>query len=418
MAIRKSAGLLEIEKKLLEVEARIAADRKRREIELKAAMDQAACDAEAIKQMKARQKSIQSSTPGTPNLAKPNATPPNPNPTVSAARGTKELPEPALFLLRDLWSHLGYTGESFVEMQMEISRELDRADFARFEREMICNEVIGARSEINMLREERTQLLKRLDLNRENINQLVETEERTYKTLMAERATSENVIRGLEAEIRDLKAERQGAQERIASLSNELERAEKARIAAVLYAKGAEDRASAANATALAAVEVANRQRETAPPPPPPPPVNPMVAFWPAADDEALKNKLKERILAVEEEKLASQLASVKDEREKLIGASPRANNSNSPPNNQKEASPNNTKGNQQNSENNRNNKDGDNNKNKNNNSNNNKNNKNTNNDNDTDKDSSKKNNKKQSGNNNTNNDNHRARISSIMDLF
>lgn len=168
-----------------------------------------------------------------------------------------------------------------------------------------------------MLREERTQLLKRLDLNRENINQLVETEERTYKTLMAERATSENVIRGLENEIKDLKAEREGAQEKIASLSSDLERAEKARIAAVLYAKGAEDRAAAANATALAAVEVANRQKETAPAPAPP--ANPMVTFWPAADDEALKNKLKERILAVEEEKLASQLASVKDEREKLV---------------------------------------------------------------------------------------------------
>jgi len=265
--------------------------------------------------MKARQKPIQPSNPSTPNT-KPIPPPPIPNPT-GPARGNKELPEPALFLLRDLWSHLGYTGDSFVEMQMEIGRELDRADFARFEREMICNEVIGARTEINMLREERAQLLKRLDLNRENINQLVETEERTFKTLMAERATSENVIRGLENEIKGLKAERQGAQEKIASLSSDLERAEKARVAAVLYAKGAEDRAAAANATALAAVEVANRQRETAPTPAPP--ANPMASFWPAADDEALKNKLKERILAVEEEKLASQLASVKDEREKLV---------------------------------------------------------------------------------------------------
>ncbi|KAH9448280.1 hypothetical protein Pst134EB_022267 [Puccinia striiformis f. sp. tritici] len=316
MTIRKSASLIAIEKKLIEVEARIATDRKRREAELKAAVDQARRDAESIKQMKARQKPLQSSNPDSPNPPKPIPSPSIPNST-GPARGNRELPEPALFLLRDLWSHLGYTGDSFVEMQMEISRELDRADFARFEREMICNEVIGARAEINMLREERTQLLKRLDLNRENISQLVDTEDRTYKTLMAERATSENVIRGLENENRDLKAERQGAQERIGSLSNELERAEKARIAAVLYAKGAEDRASAANATALAAVEVVNRQRETAPPPAPP--VISTIPFWPAADDEALKNKLKERILAVEEEKLASQLASVKDEREKLV---------------------------------------------------------------------------------------------------
>ncbi|KAI9617601.1 hypothetical protein H4Q26_012900 [Puccinia striiformis f. sp. tritici PST-130] len=299
MTIRKSASLIAIEKKLIEVEARIATDRKRREAELKAAVDQARRDAESIKQMKARQKPLQSSNPDSPNPPKPIPSPSIPNST-GPARGNRELPEPALFLLRDLWSHLGYTGDSFVEMQMEISRELDRADFARFEREMICNEVIGARAEINMLREERTQLLKRLDLNRENISQLVDTEDRTYKTLMAERATSEN-----------------GAQERIGSLSNELERAEKARIAAVLYAKGAEDRASAANATALAAVEVVNRQRETAPPPAPP--VISTIPFWPAADDEALKNKLKERILAVEEEKLASQLASVKDEREKLV---------------------------------------------------------------------------------------------------
>ncbi|POW00865.1 hypothetical protein PSHT_12840 [Puccinia striiformis] len=265
---QKSASLIAIEKKLIEVEARIATDRKRREAELKAAVDQARRDAESIKQMKARQKPLQSSNPDSPNPPKPIPSPSIPNSTGPAR-----------------------------EMQMEISRELDRADFARFEREMICNEVIGARAEINI--------------------QLVDTEDRTYKTLMAERATSENVIRGLENENRDLKAERQGAQERIGSLSNELERAEKARIAAVLYAKGAEDRASAANATALAAVEVVNRQRETAPPPAPP--VISTIPFWPAADDEALKNKLKERILAVEEEKLASQLASVKDEREKLV---------------------------------------------------------------------------------------------------
>ncbi|KAI7938149.1 hypothetical protein MJO28_015069 [Puccinia striiformis f. sp. tritici] len=91
----------------------------------------------------------------------------------------------------------------------------------RFEREMI-----------NKLREERTQILQRLDLNKETIAQLVETEER---------ATSEDVIRKLGTENKDLKAERQDAEYRIGSLSNELERAEKARIAEVLYAKGVED---------------------------------------------------------------------------------------------------------------------------------------------------------------------------------
>ncbi|POW03698.1 hypothetical protein PSTT_10878 [Puccinia striiformis] len=72
----------------------------------------------------------------------------------------------------------------------------------------------------------------RLDLNKETIAQLVETEER---------ATSEDVIRKLGTENKDLKAERQDAEYRIGSLSNELERAEKARIAEVLYAKGVED---------------------------------------------------------------------------------------------------------------------------------------------------------------------------------
>lgn len=99
--------------------------------------------------MKARQKPIQPSNPSVPNTPKPIPPPLIPNPT-GPARGNKELPESALFLLRDLWSHLGYTGDSFVEMQMEISRELDRADFARFEREMICNEVIGARTEVGI----------------------------------------------------------------------------------------------------------------------------------------------------------------------------------------------------------------------------------------------------------------------------
>jgi hypothetical protein len=104
-------------------------------------------DAEAIKQMKSRQKPLHSSTPNTPNPPKPLPSPSIPNST-GPARGNKELPEAALFLLRDLWSHLGYNGDSFVEMQMEIGRELDRADFARFEREMLCNEVIGARAEV------------------------------------------------------------------------------------------------------------------------------------------------------------------------------------------------------------------------------------------------------------------------------
>ncbi|KAI9607967.1 hypothetical protein H4Q26_005418 [Puccinia striiformis f. sp. tritici PST-130] len=63
----------------------------------------------------------------------------------------------------------------------------------RFEREMVCSELIGARAGINKLREERTQILQRLDLNKETIAQLVETEER---------ATSEDVIRKLGTEIK------------------------------------------------------------------------------------------------------------------------------------------------------------------------------------------------------------------------
>ncbi|WAQ91026.1 hypothetical protein PtA15_13A426 [Puccinia triticina] len=305
---KKSASLILIEEKLREVEATIIADRKRREQELKAFVDQARRNGEAIRKMKSQQNSPK------PSIAD-NSQPPEPNPStlVPRTRDTKELPETILFLLRDLWSHLGYSGDSFVDMQMEISRELDQADFARFEREMICNEVIGARAEIHMLGEERTQLLKRLELNRENTCQLVETQERTYKTLMAERATSASVIRGLEKEIVDLKGEREDAQERIASLSNELERAGKNRIATMLHAKGAEDRASAATATALAALEMANHQRETAGPSKP-------TTSWAAVDSDALKKKLKERILEVEEEKIASQLASVKEEREKLSG--------------------------------------------------------------------------------------------------
>ncbi|KAA1120199.1 hypothetical protein PGT21_037256 [Puccinia graminis f. sp. tritici] len=175
-------------------------------------------------------------------------------------------------------------------MQMEISCELDHADFARFEREILGNEVIGARAEINMLRDERTLLLKRLDLNRENITQLMETEEQTYKTLMVERATTEGMIRALKNKIRELKTEQHGAQGQITSLTNNMERAEKARVAAVLYAKGAEDRV----------VEVANRQKQAASSPPAPP-ANPTIPFWPAADDEALKNKLKDQMRSVKE---------------------------------------------------------------------------------------------------------------------
>ncbi|KAA1085840.1 hypothetical protein PGT21_021392 [Puccinia graminis f. sp. tritici] len=307
---RKSASFIEIEEKLREVEARIIADRKRREEELKTFVEQARRDAEAIQKTKSQQKPLNPSDTTGPRLQKPLASPLIPN-ISSSPRITREIPETSLFLLRDLWSHLGYYGESFVEMQMEISRELDRADFARFEREMICNEVIGTRAEINMLRDERTQLLKRLDLNRENTCQLIETQERTYKTLMAERVTSANIIRGLENEIRDRNAANQGARDRIATLSNELERAEQTRIATVLCAKGAEERASVANATALAAVQVANQQRDHVPP------INPTTPST-AQGNEALKNKLKEQILAVEEEKIASQLASVQEEREKL----------------------------------------------------------------------------------------------------
>ncbi|MBW0474481.1 hypothetical protein O181_014196 [Austropuccinia psidii MF-1] len=323
---QKSARLIAAEKKLEEIERKIATERERREAELALVLEQARRDAEAIKQL---QTTGQKSSFNVANLVSPSLV----SVPVNVNRNTKELPEPALFLLKDLWANLGYVGESFVEMQMEISRELDRADFGRFEREMLCNELIGARTEIHVLREERAHLLKRLELNRENIKQLMETEERTYNTLMSERAASESVIRCLEADIKDLKADKEAALTKVASLSSDLERAEKGRIAAVLYAKGAEDRA--ATATLIAAEVAANNRRipttlspsSFLPEPPLPPPVlgSSIPSFWTAADDEALKAKLKERTLAIEEEKLLaegkrleSELAKVKDERVKL----------------------------------------------------------------------------------------------------
>jgi len=59
----------------------------------------------------------------------------------------RELPEQALMVLRALWARLGYQADSFVDMQMEIAKELAHADFARFEREMLCNEIISLKQE-------------------------------------------------------------------------------------------------------------------------------------------------------------------------------------------------------------------------------------------------------------------------------
>ncbi|EGG00477.1 uncharacterized protein MELLADRAFT_67790 [Melampsora larici-populina 98AG31] len=328
-ALAKSAKLIAAEKKLEELEAQISADRKRREAELVAALDQARRDAEAIRQAKlASIRPLPHTTPSTPIInPKPSPIQNLPNPTVpvpvalgpGSARAAKDLPESALLLLRELWANLGYEGHGFVEMQMEIARELERADFARFEREMLCNEVISCKTEINMLREERSQLLRRLDLNRENINQLMTTEERTYKTLIAEREASQVTMARFEQEAKEAIAARDVALGQAAMLQADLERAEKARIAAVLYAKGAEDRATTAACAAAAAAEVATR-RATAPPTPA------LPIYWSVADDEALKTKLQERKLAVQEEKLLAegkrldeQLAKVKDEKEKLV---------------------------------------------------------------------------------------------------
>jgi len=51
-------------------------------------------------------------------------------------------------VLRALWARLGYQADSFVDMQMEIAKELAHADFARFEREMLCNEIISLKQEV------------------------------------------------------------------------------------------------------------------------------------------------------------------------------------------------------------------------------------------------------------------------------
>jgi hypothetical protein len=72
------------------------------------------------------------------------------HPTVLIPVGKqRELPDQAVMVLRGLWARLGYQANSFVEMQLEITKELAHADFAKFEREMLCNEVISLRQEVS-----------------------------------------------------------------------------------------------------------------------------------------------------------------------------------------------------------------------------------------------------------------------------
>ncbi|CAH7667850.1 hypothetical protein BY996DRAFT_6812102 [Phakopsora pachyrhizi] len=329
----KSLKLVEAENRLKELETKIAADRKRREIELQAALEQVRRETEAIKNQLSPQVVPLAQTPKISTIKSTdtqNVSPQTPSLSSSRIKYPKDLPQSALLLLRDLWYDLGYRDENFVEMQMEISRELDKADFARFEREMICNDLINARSEVKMLREEREQLIQRLELNRQNIDQLMKTEEKTYQTLLTERSTSTNQISELNEQVQALmidrdhwkekfiklenqfKSQTNSWNERFNHLENQIQKEEKSKVALTLYLKSLEDRLRVDNiqklnlaSPMLSGVGGGIYGGAHQYPQPPITQNKSQDSSWimNSADDEALKAKLNQRRMVIEEEK-------------------------------------------------------------------------------------------------------------------
>ncbi|MBW0510985.1 hypothetical protein O181_050700 [Austropuccinia psidii MF-1] len=181
----------------------------------------------------------------------------------------RDLPEPAMMVLRGLWARLGYQGNSFVDMQLEIAKELSRADFARFEREMLCNEVISLRNELDLLREDRNELIRRAESAQANLSQVLESEERTFKALVTEREIAKRAIERAEKGVQQVVVAKEKEAVRAEAMSEEIHRLEKERLAAVLYARTAEEQAALANITAKTAAAVAISAVQTSQPPTP-----------------------------------------------------------------------------------------------------------------------------------------------------
>ncbi|KAH9818504.1 hypothetical protein DFH28DRAFT_1080902 [Melampsora americana] len=135
----------------------------------------------------------------------------------------KDLSPTALSVLKSLWSKIGYEGSAFSGMQVEISKELSRADFARFERQML----------------------------------LIEAEDRTFKTLMSEREIAKSAIQSAQRGVEKIVLAKDKEIQRSKALNDELTRLDQERISAVRYAKNAEEQAVMANLTAKAATAVA-----------------------------------------------------------------------------------------------------------------------------------------------------------------
>ncbi|CAH7686489.1 hypothetical protein BY996DRAFT_7292807 [Phakopsora pachyrhizi] len=170
---------------------------------------------------------------------------------------SKELPDHAIVVLRGLWARLGYQGSAFVDMQLEINKELDHADFARFEREMLCNEIISLRQELDVTCKERNEQTRRADTAQINLAQVIEAEERTFKTLLTEREVAKRALERAEKGVQKVVIAKEKEAVRAEAMSEELHRLEKERVAALLFAKTAEEQAAVANMTAKAAAAVA-----------------------------------------------------------------------------------------------------------------------------------------------------------------
>ncbi|KAA1088797.1 hypothetical protein PGTUg99_029902 [Puccinia graminis f. sp. tritici] len=180
------------------------------------------------------------------------------HPTVLIPVGKpRELPDQAVMVLRGLWARLGYQANSFVEMQLEITKELVHADFAKFEREMLCNEVISLRQELEMIRVDRNEHIRRAEVAQAKLAQAIDSEERTFKALVAEREIAKRAIEQAEKGVQQVVIAKEKEAVRAGAMSEEIHRLEKERLAAVLYARTAEEQAAMANITAKTAAAVA-----------------------------------------------------------------------------------------------------------------------------------------------------------------
>ncbi|KAG0145977.1 hypothetical protein CROQUDRAFT_657906 [Cronartium quercuum f. sp. fusiforme G11] len=182
---------------------------------------------------------------------------PLPPPVMVPVNGTRELSEPCMLLLKSIWSRMGYDGSAFTEMQKEIGKELARADFARFERQLLCNEILALKQENNLIRYERDEHLRRANKIQSNLSQVMAAEDRTFMTLMSERELAKNTIQNAQRGVEEVVMAKAQEVERSKAMSEELGRLEKERIAAMKYAKTAEEQAMLASIAAKAATAVA-----------------------------------------------------------------------------------------------------------------------------------------------------------------